>query len=151
MFLTGTLTLLTIVAMMPLAQANPPEFFENDYKEHLGDLWDHFHRNPELSLMEVKTAKRLATEIRLQGFEVTEKVGGTGIVAIMKNGPGPMVMMRADMDGLPVKEESGLANASTIMMTDWHGNEVSVMHACGHDVHITSSGWLGTLYGRTPR
>ena len=111
---------------------------EKDYKAHLGALWDHFHRNPELSLMEHKTAKRLADEIRAVGFDVTENIGGTGIVAIMKNGPGPMVMMRADMDGLPVTEQSGLSNASTATMEDWDGNIVGVMHACGHDVHITS-------------
>ena len=109
-----------------------------DYDAHLGALWDHFHRNPELSLMEFKTAKRLAAEIRSVGFDVTEGVGGTGLVAIMKNGDGPMVMMRADMDGLPVTENSGLANASKAKMKDWDGNLVGVMHACGHDVHITS-------------
>ncbi|GAA6203625.1 MULTISPECIES: amidohydrolase [Thalassotalea] len=109
-----------------------------DYKEHLAPLWDHFHRNPELSLMEFKTAKRLAKEIRAVGFDVTENVGGTGIVAIMKNGSGPTVMMRADMDGLPVTEQSGLKNASKVVMKDWNGEEVGVMHACGHDVHITS-------------
>jgi hippurate hydrolase len=111
---------------------------EADYQQHLEPLWDHFHRNPELSLMETKTAKRLAHELESVGFEVTGNVGGTGIVAMMKNGAGPLVMVRADMDGLPVKEQSGLANESQAMMTDWDGNEVSVMHACGHDVHITS-------------
>jgi len=111
---------------------------DQDYKDHLGALWDHFHRNPELSLMEFKTAARLAKEIRAAGFEVTENIGGTGIVAIMKNGDGPMVMMRADMDGLPVTEQSGLDNASEATMEDWDGNTVGVMHACGHDVHITS-------------
>jgi len=109
-----------------------------DYQTHLAPLWDHFHRNPELSLMEFKTAARLAKEIRSAGFEVTEGVGGTGIVALLKNGPGPMVMVRADMDGLPVQELSGLKNASKAKMKDWNGEEVSVMHACGHDVHITS-------------
>lgn len=109
-----------------------------DYDQHLGALWDHFHRNPELSLMEFETAKRMAKELSDAGFEVTEKIGGTGVVAMMKNGPGPMVMMRADMDGLPVVEQSGLANASKAKMLDWDGNEVGVMHACGHDVHITS-------------
>lgn len=117
---------------------------KKDYSAYLGPLWDHFHRNPELSLMEFKTAKRLADELRAVGFEVTEGIGGiegkngTGIVAILKNGEGPMVMMRADMDGLPVSENSGLANASKVVMKDWDGNEVGVMHACGHDVHITS-------------
>ncbi len=88
--------------------------------------------------MEFKTAARLAEELRTAGFDVTEGVGGTGVVAIMKNGPGPLVMMRADMDGLPVPEKSGLPYASTATQIDWDGNEVPVMHACGHDVHITS-------------
>lgn len=109
-----------------------------DYDQHLGPLFEHFHRNPELSMKEFKTAKRLAKELRGAGFEVSEGIGGTGIVAIMKNGPGPMVMMRADMDGLPVKEKSGLAYASTAQQEDWDGNLVYTMHGCGHDVHITS-------------
>jgi hippurate hydrolase len=130
---------------------------EADYDQHLAALFDYFHRNPELSSMEVKTAARLAEELRAAGFDVTEGVGGTGIVAILKNGPGPLVMMRADMDGLPVPEKSGLPNASTATQIDWDGNEVPVMHACGHDVHITSlvgtarimaatrDSWSGTL------
>jgi hippurate hydrolase len=109
-----------------------------DYKEHLAPLWDHFHQNPELSLMETKTAKRLSKELKSVGFKVTEGVGGTGIVAMLKNGKGPMVMVRADMDGLPVVEQSGLTNASKVTMKDWNGDLVGVMHACGHDVHITS-------------
>lgn len=127
-----------LVAATPAWSGSLNSDIAKDYEVHLGALWDHFHRNPELSLMEHKTAKRLAKEIRAVGFKVTEGVGGTGIVAIMKNGDGPMVMMRADMDGLPVVEESGLANASKATMKDWDGNEVGVMHACGHDVHITS-------------
>ena len=111
---------------------------EKDYEQHLGSLFDYFHRNPELSSMEVKTAARLAEELRAAGFEVTEGVGGTGVVAILKNGPGPLVMMRADMDGLPVPEKSGLPYASKATQIDWDGNEVPVMHACGHDVHMTS-------------
>lgn len=111
---------------------------ENDYQQHLGDLFDYFHRNPELSTMEVKTAARMAQELRDAGYTVTEGIFKTGVVAILENGPGPLVMMRADMDGLPVQEKSGLANASQAKQIDWNGNEVSVMHACGHDVHITS-------------
>jgi hippurate hydrolase len=110
----------------------------SDYDNHLGALFEYFHRNPELSTMEVKTAARIAKELRAVGFEVTEGVGGTGIVAMMENGPGPLVMMRADMDGLPVEEKSGLEYASRAKQVDWDGNEVFVMHACGHDVHITS-------------
>ena len=127
-----------LLVFTPAKASELADAIAEDYQLHLGPLWDHFHRNPELSLMEHKTATRLAEEIRAVGFAVTEGVGGTGIVAILKNGPGPMVMMRADMDGLPVKEQSGLANASTVQMEDWDGNLVGVMHACGHDVHITS-------------
>ena len=109
-----------------------------DYGANLEDLFLHFHANPELSQREFKTAKRLASEIRAFGYNVTEGVGGTGIVAVMKNGPGPTVMLRADMDGLPVKEASGLPYASTARQVDITGIEQPVMHACGHDVHITA-------------
>ncbi|MEO1337757.1 MAG: amidohydrolase, partial [Myxococcota bacterium] len=77
-----------------------------DYDAYLDDLFIHLHRNPELSLQETKTAARLTKELRAVGFTVHEGIGKTGIVALMKNGPGPMVMMRADMDGLPVQEKS---------------------------------------------
>jgi hippurate hydrolase len=133
-----SITFLILLTTLPLQASELSDAIAEDYDSHLAPLWDHFHRNPELSLMEFKTAERLAAEIRTAGFEVTEGVGGTGIVAIMENGPGPMIMVRADMDGLPVVEQSGLANASTIMSQDWDGNSVGVMHACGHDVHITS-------------
>ncbi len=110
-----------------------------DYDEYLWPLFDHFHRNPELSLLEHETAARMAAELRGAGFEVTEKVGGTGIVALMKNGDGPLVMMRADMDGLPIEEKSGLENASVKQQQDpITGATVYTMHACGHDVHMTS-------------
>ena len=112
---------------------------EKDYDDHLAALFDYFHRNPELSTIEFKTAKRMAEELRAAGFEVTENVGGTGVVAMLENGDGPLVMMRADMDGLPVEEKSGLENASRATQIDpITGNEVFTMHACGHDVHITS-------------
>ncbi|MGB5256612.1 MAG: amidohydrolase [Woeseiaceae bacterium] len=112
---------------------------QKDYDAHLAALFDHFHRNPELSTVEFATAMRMADELRAAGFDVTENVGGTGVVAMLENGAGPLVMMRADMDGLPVEEKSGLANASRATQTDpITGNEVFTMHACGHDVHITS-------------
>jgi len=112
---------------------------EKDYDDHLAELFDYFHRNPELSTIEFKTAKRMAEELGAAGFEVTENVGGTGVVAILENGDGPLVMMRADMDGLPVEEKSGLENASRAKQIDpISGSEVFTMHACGHDVHITS-------------
>jgi amidohydrolase len=110
-----------------------------DYDKSLGALWDHFHRNPELSFREYKTAERMAQELRaVPGMQVTEKVGQTGVVGMLKNGDGPVVLVRADMDGLPVQERSGLANASTVKQVGIDGLEMPVMHACGHDVHITS-------------
>lgn len=145
------------LSAQPLLADELAEAVGEDYDQYLGALYEHFHRNPELSLMEVKTAARLAEELRSAGFDVTEGVGGTGVVAMLENGPGPLVMMRADMDGLPVPEKSGLAYASKATQVDWEGNEVPVMHACGHDVHITSlvgtarvmaaskSTWSGTL------
>ncbi len=84
-----------------------------DYDKQLGSLFDWFHRNPELSFKETKTAARMAKELRaVPGMTVTEGVGGTGVVGVMKNGAGPVVLVRADMDGLPVEEKSGLPNAS---------------------------------------
>ncbi len=110
-----------------------------DYDKSLGALWDHFHRNPELSFKEINTAARMAKELRaVPGMVVTEKVGQTGVVGVLKNGEGPVVLVRADMDGLPVEERSGLPNASKIRQVGVDGVENPVMHACGHDVHITS-------------
>lgn len=109
-----------------------------DYRERLAALFDHFHRNPELSGQEIETSKRLAAELRALGFEVTEGVGKTGVVAVMRNGAGPTVLLRADMDGLPVEEKSGLPNASKVRQLDVAGIEQPVMHACGHDVHMTA-------------
>ncbi len=134
---------LTLAALLltatPAGATELADAIQQDYDDYLWPLFDYFHRNPELSLVEVETAKRMAEELRAAGFEVTENVGGTGVVAIMDNGPGPFVMMRADMDGLPVEEKSGLENASVKQQTDpITGNTVYTMHACGHDVHITS-------------
>ena len=111
---------------------------KTDYQNYLESLFIHFHKNPELSLMEFETAKRLAQELRDAGFTVTEGIAGTGVVAILRNGDGPTVMVRADMDGLPVLEKSGLEYASVATQVAQNGQEVPVMHACGHDVHITS-------------
>ncbi|MCB9838778.1 MAG: amidohydrolase [Phycisphaeraceae bacterium] len=129
-----------LLAAASLASAQSLEdSVQRDYDTYLAPLFDHFHRNPELSLLESNTAARMAQELRAAGFDVTEGVGGTGVVAILRNGDGPMVMMRADMDGLPVEEKSGLPNASRVTQVDpITGATVPVMHACGHDVHITS-------------
>ncbi len=105
-------------------------------------LYIDLHKAPELSLHEEKTAARLAEGLRKAGFEVSEGVGGTGIVGILKNGDGPTVMIRTDLDALPLEEKTGLEYASHIKAKDDSGKEVSVMHACGHDIHMAS--WLGT-------
>ncbi|MFL0357439.1 amidohydrolase [Erythrobacter sp. GH1-10] len=109
-----------------------------DYEGYLADLFVHFHKNPELSFLETKTAARMAAELRKAGVEVTEGVGGTGVVGMLRNGEGPLILLRADMDGLPVPEKSGLEYASTATQVGQDGKEYPVMHACGHDVHITS-------------
>jgi amidohydrolase len=111
---------------------------ESIYQSKLKDLFLYFHQNPELSTMEHQTSARLANELASLGFTVHRGVGGTGVVALMENGEGPLVMFRADMDGLPVEEKSGLSYASQAKQVDPNGDEVFVMHACGHDVHITS-------------
>jgi len=150
--------LLAILFSAPAFASELSDSITEDYTEYLGDLFDFFHRNPELSTVEHETARRMALELSLAGFDVTEGVGGTGVVAMLENGAGPLVMMRADMDGLPVEEKSGLENASRAKQIDpITGNEVFTMHACGHDVHITSlvgtarhmaankDEWTGTL------
>ncbi len=108
----------------------------------LDALYRDLHQNPELSQQEEKTAAKLAERLRALGFEVTPKVGGHGVVALLRNGKGPTVMLRTGLDGLPVEEKTGLPYASKTKAKDAAGLEVPVMHACGHDVHMTS--WLGT-------
>jgi amidohydrolase len=142
--------LLSIAAasLLTVPASAKPDYSVNvkaDYDKSLGALWDHFHRNPELSFREFKTAERMAQELRaVAGMEVTEKVGGTGVVGVFKNGNGPVVLLRADMDGLPILERSGVANPSTVRQVGVDGLEMPVMHACGHDVHITSM--VGTAH-----
>ena len=120
-------------------------------------LYKHLHANPELSLQEEKSAARMADELTRLGFEVTPKVGGHGVVGVFKNGTGPTVWYRADMDALPVTEQTGLPYASKVRAKDRSGNDCGVMHACGHDVHMTcfvgvartlvklKDQWAGTL------
>ena len=100
------------------------------------------HRNPELSFNEYATARKLAERVRALGFEVTTGVGGTGVVAILRNGPGPTVMLRTEMDALPVQEKTGLPFASSVLARNVAGDAIPVMHACGHDIHM--SAWVGT-------
>jgi hippurate hydrolase len=105
-------------------------------------LYQDLHANPELSFQEFETARKLAERVRALGFEVTEGVGKTGVVAVMRNGEGPTVMLRADMDALPVTEQTGLPYASKRRAVAETGIETGVMHACGHDTHMTA--WIGT-------
>ncbi|MGN6204523.1 amidohydrolase [Humibacter sp.] len=123
----------------------------------LEETYKDLHRHPELSYQEHRTAKIAADGLRGLGIDVIEGVGRTGVVGVLKNGDGPVVLLRADMDALPVAEETGLEYASTERGVDPDGNEVSVMHACGHDVHVTCllgaaevltgsrSEWSGTI------
>lgn len=108
----------------------------------LVELYKDLHANPELSFQEVETSTKLAARARALGFEVTEGVGKTGVVAVLRNGEGPTVMIRADMDGLPVIEQTGLPYASKRRAVPATGIETGVMHACGHDTHMAA--WVGT-------
>src|SRR5688572_4920821 len=108
----------------------------------LDSLYRHFHQHPELSLHEEQTSERLATEMEQLGFTVTRRVGGYGIVAVLTNGPGPAILVRTDMDALPVTEQTSVPYASKATAIDDKGNTVGVMHACGHDMHMTV--WVGT-------
>lgn len=101
------------------------------------DLYRDLHQHPELSHQEHRTAKLAADRLRDWGYEVHDGIGGTGVIGVLRNGDGPSVLMRADMDALPVEEATGLPYASTVRATDGAGQEVPVMHACGHDVHVT--------------
>ena len=140
------------LAQNPAASAEVEAVFPDAHAFYV-DL----HQNPELSSQETQTAAKLADRLRKLGYEVTEHVGGTGVVAIMKNGPGPTVMLRTELDALPVEEKTGLPYASKVHVKDENGGLVSVMHACGHEVHIASlaapaailahskDSWHGTL------
>jgi hippurate hydrolase len=114
--------------------------FETDYPK-LDALYKDLHANPELAFEEVKTAAKLAAEMRALGFEVTEKVGKTGLVAIYKNGDGPTIMVRTELDALPMEEKTDLPYASRVK-TSWNGRETFVAHSCGHDIHMAN--WVGT-------
>ena len=109
-------------------------------KQHVAELltvYQDFHSHPELSFSEVRTAAKLAEELKALGIEVTTGVGKTGVVGLLKNGDGPTIMIRTDLDALPVVEATGLPFASKVVAKDPKGNDVGVMHACGHDIHIT--------------
>ncbi len=105
-------------------------------------LYIDLHRNPELAFQETRTAATLAAQLKALGFEVTTGVGKTGLVGVLRNGPGPTAMLRTELDALPVQEKTGLPFASTRVVTNAAGQSVPVMHACGHDLHMAA--WAGT-------
>ncbi|MBN2237639.1 MAG: amidohydrolase [Bacteroidales bacterium] len=118
------------------------EIIENQLRDAKRTYTD-LHQNPELSLMEFETAKKMAAKLKELGFEVTTGVGGNGVVGVFKNGSGKTILLRTDMDALPIEEKTSLAFASKMITTDFDGKKAPAMHACGHDLHMTT--WLGTL------
>ena len=133
-----------LLAAAALVGAAPPDAIASGAKAdnaYLVALYKALHQAPELSFQEVKSAARMAAEVRPLGFEVTTGVGKTGVVAVMRNGPGPVLLVRADMDALPVKEETGLPYSSTTTGKTLTGEIAPAMHACGHDIHMAT--WVG--------
>ena len=140
-----SLSILVAFSVTPAAFAEKPtppiDSLVDGMYPQLETIYKDIHANPELSFKETRTAAKLAAEMRAIGFEVTERVGGTGIVAIYKNGPGPTVLVRTELDALPMEEKTGLPYASKVK-ADWNGRETFVAHSCGHDIHMAS--WIGT-------
>src|SRR5258705_8329571 len=132
-----------VIAMLAAAPAGSQPVGDIDsYYPDLQGLYQDIHRNPELAFQEVRTAAKLAARLEALGFEVTAGVGRTGIVGLVKNGAGPVVMLRTELDALPVAEKTGAPFASTVVTKNLVGATVPVMHACGHDLHMTA--WIGT-------
>jgi len=142
---------------LPAASGSPAIAPVETLYPELSAFYQDLHRHPELSLHEETTSAKVADRLRALGYEVTDHVGGFGVVAVMKNGKGPTLLIRADMDALPVEEKTGLPYASAVRVKNDAGDTVPVMHACGHDVHMTSlvgaaallakakKSWRGTL------
>src|SRR4051795_7131172 len=137
------LRLLLLPLLSAFAYTQNPSLKEvNNVYPDAHALYVDLHQHPELSGHETETAGKLANKLRVAGYKVTEHVGGTGIVALMKNGAGPTIMLRTELDALPVEEKTGLPYASKVHAKDDSGRDVPVMHACGHDLHMASM--LGT-------
>lgn len=143
--------------MTLITESEPSRVFDDERTAHWVAFYRDLHAHPELSTQEVRTAQKLAEQLRASGFTVTEGVGGTGVVGILENGAGPTVMLRGDMDGLPILEETDLPWRSRHRQIGPDGTEQPTMHACGHDMHVTAlaagaellaaskSTWSGTL------
>jgi len=139
--------MLLLASLVASASAQSPSVskeVETVYPEARA-LYLDLHQSPELSSHETRTATKLASQLRSLGYEVTEHVGGTGIVAILKNGPGPTVMLRTELDALPVEEKTGLSYASKVRTKDDAGHDVPVAHACGHDLHMAAIVGTGAI------
>src|SRR5438270_7173094 len=139
------LVCLTAITAPSAGSAPPPATplssqVDSVYKD-VEALYIDLHQTPELSLHEQKTAAKMADALRQNGYEVTTGVGGTGVVGVLRNGAGPTVLLRTDLDALPVEEKTGLPYASHVRTKDDSGADVPVMQACGHDVHMAS--WVG--------
>ena len=137
--------LFLILLIISLSSFEERKSIEESIKKdmpNLKSLYLDIHQNPEISLMEKETSKKLANELEKIGFEVTRNFGGYGVVGIFKNGNGPTILYRTDMDALPMKEKTGLSYASQIITKNFDGNDVGTMHSCGHDMHMTV--WTGT-------
>jgi amidohydrolase len=152
-----SMLLLAMPGIQAFAQNSPLDKQVSSVLPDAQALYLDLHQHPELSSHETRTAAELASRLRALGYDVTEHVGGTGVVAMLKNGPGPTVMLRTELDALPVEEKTGLAYASKVRTKDDSGRDVGVMHACGHDVHMAAlfgtasimahskESWHGTL------
>jgi hippurate hydrolase len=139
---------LVLVAAFACAQSSLPKEIHSVYRD-AHSLYLDLHEHPELSGHETETAAKLAGKLKAAGYEVTEHVGGTGVVAVLKNGNGATIMLRTELDALPVEEHTGLPYASKVHAKDDAGRDVAVMHACGHDVHIASLLGTAEIMART--
>ena len=135
---------ISFMLLLIILSSSNNKFISNVEKDipYLKNLYLDIHKNPEISLMEKETSKKLADELKKVGFDVTENFGGYGVVGILKNGKGPTILYRTDLDALPMEEKTGLSYASQVKTKDFNGNEVSTMHSCGHDIHMAV--WTGT-------
>jgi hippurate hydrolase len=134
------LLLVAVWLVLPVASAlaEEPGSWAEKHRAELFSLYQEFHQHPELSFQEKETAARLAKELKAAGVEVTTDFGGYGVVGILANGPGPRIMLRTDLDALPVTEQTGLVYASKVTTKAKDGQDTGIMHACGHDIHITN-------------
>ncbi|MDX1906722.1 MAG: amidohydrolase [Bacteroidia bacterium] len=138
-----SVVIVLLLGCMARADAQAPWAVQIDREyARLEAMYYYLHQHPELSFKEKETSRYMADELRRLGFEVTEQVGGYGVVGVLRNGTGPTLLIRTDLDALPVTEETGKAYASKVTTVDDQGRTVGVMHACGHDVHMTV--WAGT-------